>query len=255
MWMIDPRILCDKHLLGEHVEIHKLIGCLKKSRSIQGYLKNGLIEPSQIIDRHDRLAWEMRKRWFNHESPAKLARIPRELMDMPKIVDMDKSLQDLLERCPRCRERYAYLQEIIKPISPIVCTVGQHRCMIPNTWADNYDALHNIAYLEGDLARIGVFACPCKKYYCKVTHRSDGSLDYAGIVCWWVGDKLVVWRSRTWYIFNGISGSIHRSGSTAEGFDARFSVPARDRNYLYIPIINFDAWKANKEVACLSVIL
>ena len=29
-WMVDPRLLCRKHLLGEHVENHMFIGTLKR---------------------------------------------------------------------------------------------------------------------------------------------------------------------------------------------------------------------------------
>lgn len=40
-WLVDPRCLCDKHLLGEHVEHHMFIGTLRKNKSIQGYLDKG----------------------------------------------------------------------------------------------------------------------------------------------------------------------------------------------------------------------
>lgn len=28
MWMVDPKIMCRKHLLGEHLELHMLAGCI-----------------------------------------------------------------------------------------------------------------------------------------------------------------------------------------------------------------------------------
>jgi hypothetical protein len=28
MWMVPPKVMCRKHLLGEHVEIHMLAGSL-----------------------------------------------------------------------------------------------------------------------------------------------------------------------------------------------------------------------------------
>ena len=38
MWMVDPKKMCRKHLLGEHVEIHMMVGTLLKGRSIDGFL-------------------------------------------------------------------------------------------------------------------------------------------------------------------------------------------------------------------------
>lgn len=36
MWNINPRYMCRKHLLGEHVETHMLVGSLRKEKSVQG---------------------------------------------------------------------------------------------------------------------------------------------------------------------------------------------------------------------------
>jgi hypothetical protein len=30
MWLVDPALLCDKHLLGEHGELHKFQHCFVK---------------------------------------------------------------------------------------------------------------------------------------------------------------------------------------------------------------------------------
>ena len=34
MWMIDPTLLCRKHLLGEHGELHKFIPSFRKQYSV-----------------------------------------------------------------------------------------------------------------------------------------------------------------------------------------------------------------------------
>lgn len=36
MWMVDPATMCDRHLLGEHAEIHMAIGTIAKGRSVAG---------------------------------------------------------------------------------------------------------------------------------------------------------------------------------------------------------------------------
>lgn len=66
MWMINPSLLCDKHLLGEHFEIHKLIGCLKKRKSIQDIFDKKLIDPKLIYKRHSDLVKEMNNNRSNN---------------------------------------------------------------------------------------------------------------------------------------------------------------------------------------------
>lgn len=72
MWMVDPKILCNKHLLGEHVELHMFIGSINKGRDIEGYVKNNLIEPSKLYQRHQELVNEMKRRGMNHKSELNL---------------------------------------------------------------------------------------------------------------------------------------------------------------------------------------
>lgn len=64
--------MCRKHLLGEHLELHMLVGSLTKGRSIQGFLDNGLLEPQNLISRHNRLVKEMIFRGYKHNSPIKI---------------------------------------------------------------------------------------------------------------------------------------------------------------------------------------
>ncbi len=72
MWMIDPKLMCRKHLLGEHRELHALVGILKKGTGIQGYLDNNLIETHNIVNRHEELVKEMTNRGYSHKSPLKV---------------------------------------------------------------------------------------------------------------------------------------------------------------------------------------
>ena len=108
MWMVDPLLLCDRHLLGEHVETHMLAGTLARGRSIDGYIAKDLLEPASLGQRHDRLAAEMLARGFRHESP-----LPRaDLSHLPDTarahrVDAEAALHALTERCEACRLRVA----------------------------------------------------------------------------------------------------------------------------------------------------
>ena len=102
MWMVPPEVMCRKHLLGEHVEIHMLAGSLRRGRSIEGHLAAGQLEPASIRRRHAALALEMRRRGFKHQSPLPSAgRLT--LRHRAARVDVAKSMNDLAARCQDCR--------------------------------------------------------------------------------------------------------------------------------------------------------
>ncbi len=98
MWNVDPRLMCRKHLLGEHVEMHMFAGTLAKGVSIKGYLDGGLVEVDRIRIRHDELAAEMERRGYKHSSPLR--------DDCPSFcagrVNADENLAELARRCPQC---------------------------------------------------------------------------------------------------------------------------------------------------------
>jgi len=105
MWMVDPRCMCDQHLLGEHVELHMLAGTLARRRSIDGYIANGLLEPMSMQERHTRLVEEMTRRGFRHRSP--LAEVELGYLGeavREALVDTDSARRELARRCERCRE-------------------------------------------------------------------------------------------------------------------------------------------------------
>ena len=98
MWNIDPKKLCRNHLMGEHVEMHKLVGNLTKGRSIQGYIDLGLVEVHNIRKRHDELAVEMKRRGYNHKSP-----LPGFKVYKAGKVDPARNRIDLRSRCKNCK--------------------------------------------------------------------------------------------------------------------------------------------------------
>ena len=99
-WNIDPKFLCRKHLLGEHVEGHMFIGCIKKGTSLKGYIDKGLVEIHNIKSRHDELSIEMKKRGYNHKTPM-------EEFEYKEIgyVNSNENLKELYRRCENCRNR------------------------------------------------------------------------------------------------------------------------------------------------------
>lgn len=97
MWMVNPSAMCRKHLLGEHVELHMLVGAIKHNKSLDGYVEKGLIDTQQITSRHEYISKEITKRGYKHKSPLVF------LHNHPVgKVDIDKSIKDLKERCSDC---------------------------------------------------------------------------------------------------------------------------------------------------------
>lgn len=108
MWMVDTKKMCRKHLLGEHVELHMLVGHLKRKRSITGFLENNCMEPSSIFSRHQEIAEEINSRGYTHKSALEGT---EDLLDYlteeerNTRVDSTSSFAELIKRCPECRKR------------------------------------------------------------------------------------------------------------------------------------------------------
>jgi len=107
MWMCNPKIMCRQHLLGEHREMHTLIGSLTKKRSIEGHIRLDQLEPLSIKTRHDNLVQEMQRRKYKHNSP--LIQDESLLNHLPEShrnhrINRNWSKELLLLRCQRCRQ-------------------------------------------------------------------------------------------------------------------------------------------------------
>jgi len=104
MWMIEPKTLCDNHLLGEHAERHKHRHSFVKGHRMDG--RKGQIEPLAMKKRHDELAAEMLARGMHHNSPyamPDLSYLSDEIRTMT--VDPFESSISLWSRCEECYER------------------------------------------------------------------------------------------------------------------------------------------------------
>lgn len=99
MWMVDPKRLCEKHLLGEHCELHMLVGSIARGRDLANdrLIPKGWIDTRRIQDRHDALAGEMERRKIRHDSPL-------HYVDELGLGDVDerKAKQDLFHHCRDC---------------------------------------------------------------------------------------------------------------------------------------------------------
>lgn len=108
MWMIAPQLLCRKHLLGEHNELHMLAGSILRGKNLEGFVKNGLLQVQSLEERHTELVQEMLKRGYKHASPLPAYEIffknyPQHILQSR--VNTCLSLQELSRRCPDCASR------------------------------------------------------------------------------------------------------------------------------------------------------
>lgn len=100
--MVDPKLMCRQHLLGEAREMHTLVGTILHGKRLSGtkYITAGLVEVHNIKNRHTELALEMVRRGYNHKSPL------LEFQDWTEgSVDSSANLAELSRRCPECRKR------------------------------------------------------------------------------------------------------------------------------------------------------
>jgi putative hemolysin len=72
IWDLDPRLLCDRHLLGEHRELHAVWSILTNDKT--GYARHpetvrwrGRL--AALYARHEAEVAEMDRRGFRHASP------------------------------------------------------------------------------------------------------------------------------------------------------------------------------------------
>jgi hypothetical protein len=100
MWMVEPGMMCDKHLRGEHVECHMFVGTIRQGKSLAGYVRDGIVDTSLIKERHDQLAAEMVLRGGKHKSPIEQPDCERQGR-----VDVHESAVELARRCPVCRSK------------------------------------------------------------------------------------------------------------------------------------------------------
>ncbi len=114
MWMINPKLMCRNHLLGEHRELHPIVGMINKNTGLEGYARKKIIEVNKIIERHDALKNEMIQRGYMHKSPLpffSLNNLPDWIIATK--INVKQAKKDLLSRCEKCRVRHQKTREKI----------------------------------------------------------------------------------------------------------------------------------------------
>lgn len=92
IWDLPPKILCSKHLLGEHLELHCIWTILTEGRKGYSHHPETLRWKGKLkalYNRHDELVKEMKSRGYNHKS------------DLDKSLATGKTKQDIFLQTPK----------------------------------------------------------------------------------------------------------------------------------------------------------
>lgn len=104
--MVAPEEMCNKHLLGEHGELHKFLHNWEKKHRVDGRLAGNAMEPGAYKARHDALAAEMTARGMDHKSPIEqpdFSYLPVHQQNFTVDVEANRLL--LVARCNACLSR------------------------------------------------------------------------------------------------------------------------------------------------------
>ena len=72
-WMVDVKIMCRQHLIGEYREHFTIVGALKKKKRMDGFVDHNCLELSKLQERFDELKAEMLRRGYK---PVKQFEVP-----------------------------------------------------------------------------------------------------------------------------------------------------------------------------------
>lgn len=105
IWDVSPSILCRKHLLGEHRELHAIWDILFDDTSgsrMHTETQRWVSKLAALRIRHEKLVEEMTKRGYNHQTPLPPAPDENTIQDV-FLLTPEEQLEDLTSRrcdCP-----------------------------------------------------------------------------------------------------------------------------------------------------------
>jgi hypothetical protein len=109
VWDILPNELCNRHLVGEHAEIHAVWSVITGNK--RGYASHPEVERWRgnlpaLARRHSQVAAEMGLRGFRHSSPIR-PKVEGELGRIELIVSVEEQRRILLAKSCDCLRRKA----------------------------------------------------------------------------------------------------------------------------------------------------
>lgn len=106
MMMVNPKMMCNSHLLGNWHEVFMIVGAIRKGTKLDGYFAHNCLEIKAIPQWYAHLKFEMERRGMHPVKELPLNYDYSYLGDKVDIkVDVHKSKCDLMQRCDECRKR------------------------------------------------------------------------------------------------------------------------------------------------------
>ena len=105
MWNVNPKFLCNQHLLGEHFEMHMFVGAINKGASMNEYINKGLVNIMDIPKRHEQLSEELISRGMNHNSPLPTLYPSKYERIFARGVNVTQNIKELQKRCSKCKTK------------------------------------------------------------------------------------------------------------------------------------------------------
>lgn len=117
-WHVPVDCLCNKHLLGEHVEHHMFRSVILRGNSVEGYIKDGLLWLGTLKSRHDQIAKAIEARGMRHTSFFHPFDEKQEMFGTVAF-SVPENLRELQRRCPECRQRIEKFYDRIDSDIPV----------------------------------------------------------------------------------------------------------------------------------------
>lgn len=103
MWMVDPAAMCQQHRLGEHKEIHELVGFVRGGHvnKVVFHAARGQVFPRHIAARHSQL-----ESFDGHDSPVDVPDVADDLQMACLTTEVRRhNERELARRCDDCAAR------------------------------------------------------------------------------------------------------------------------------------------------------
>jgi hypothetical protein len=97
MWCIQTHLMCKRHIVQEHADMHRFERAVKEGKDMSMYTETGHLEQDYIVKRHDELVKELGRRDISHKTPLKLSEQP-----YVGIVRSRRNQMELRKKCDAC---------------------------------------------------------------------------------------------------------------------------------------------------------
>ena len=108
MWAVHPKVMCRKHLMEEHNNLHKFVGMINKDTDLSKYREERFLDPKALPHRHGLIIKEFQRRGIKHTTPLSskdINTVKLDWNDTRNKLDSYKDINEMYDNCKQCRRR------------------------------------------------------------------------------------------------------------------------------------------------------